>query len=87
MKKIVAAILCLLVAASCAACAKDTPVPRPSGYDPSGNQFENSGKLPESEENTAVNEEKPAMLTVEQLLKLTPQNMLGCAEFDIAKFT
>lgn len=80
--------MCVVFAAAFAACTTGEKGENlPTGYNLAGNTFENTGKAPETEENTAVNEEKPAMLTVGQLLKLTPQKMLSSAQYDTEKFT
>lgn len=90
MQKVLAAIVCAAVAVASAGCntsgTADSSSVSAGGYNPAGNMAENTGAQPGGQEDTAVNENNPAMLTVEQLLALTPQKMLSCAGYDEEKF-
>lgn len=86
MKKWISGLLCLAMVACLFACAE--PIPQgPSGYDPSGNTAENVGDLPQvGDENTASNREGTPLMSVEQLLRVTPKSMLESKEFSEEKF-
>lgn len=93
IKMAAALIACAMLAASVAGChssgtseSGSAAPPPATGYNPAGNKAENIGPLPEDMEDSAVNGNDPAMLSVGQLLELTPKNMLGCDGYDPEKF-
>lgn len=87
MKKLLILALCAAFVFALAGCEEGSDYPE-GGYAPSENTCTNKGTAPsEKGENVAVNDDQIALLEVEDLLKLTPQKMLGCDGFDIEKFT
>lgn len=91
MKKILVFMLCAVMAFAFVGCGESgggNPGTTPAtGYNPNGNTAENTGTPPVSAEDSAVNDKVLAMMSVEQLLSVTPQKDLSVSSLDIEKFT